>query len=147
MNDSTLRVGIYQAPEIPQSFKVYASNVAQHLPEAGIELVPFFGKDDIPKNVDLLWDIRSGGGNPPLEFMMGGPPLVVTVYGFAPITLSGWEYFRTVKGILMSSRYAKDKLDEWQRLKDNVASIITISEFTGKEITGYTGISPEKIHV
>lgn len=147
MNDNSLRVGVYQAPNIPQSFKVYASNVERHLPETGIELVPFHERDKVPRNVDLLWDIRSGGGNPPLEFMMGGPPLVVTVYGFAPITLSGWEYFRTVKGILMSGRYAREKLDEWKRLKDGVAAIITISEFTGKEITGYTGISPEKIHV
>lgn len=147
MNDSKLRVGVYQAPDIPQSFKVYASNVERHLPKAGIELVPFHGKNDVPGNVDLLWDIRSGGGNPPLEFMIGGPPLVVTVYGFAPITLSGWEYFRTVKGALMSKRYAGEKLDAWKKLRDGVTSIIAISEFTAKEITGYTGIPPEKIHV
>ena len=146
MNDK-LRVGIYHPPELPQSFKVYASNLAPLLREQGIEAIPFNSSSDLPKTADVIWDIRSGGGNPPLEFLMGGPPLVMTVYGFAPISLSGWEYFRTVRGVIMSGHYAREKLKKWRELRDGVNSVITISHFTKAETVQLTGIPAEKITV
>ncbi|HQT25894.1 MAG TPA: glycosyltransferase family 1 protein [Burkholderiales bacterium] len=146
-NKQMLRIGVYKPDDIPQSFRVYAANVERHLPENGMELVPFSTPERIPSEVELLWDIRSGGGNPPLEFMMGGPPLVVTVYGFAPITLSGWEYFRSAKGVLMSRHYAKKKLKEWRRLKDGISSVITISNHTKDELIQFAGIPEDRIHV
>jgi len=146
MNDK-LRVGVYHPPELPQSFKVYASNLTPLLRSQGIEAIPFSSSNDLPRTADVIWDIRSGGGNPPLEFLMGGPPLVMTVYGFAPISLSGWEYFRTVKGIIMSDHYARKKLKKWRELKDGVNSVITISHFTKTETVQLTGIPAEKITV
>lgn len=145
--DSQLRVGIYEAPSIPQSFRVYAANVRRHFPVLGIEMVPFAHPESMPREVDVLWDIRSGGGNPPLEFMLGGPPLVITVHGFAPISLSGWDYFRTLKGVVMSGHWARKKYQEWLRMKDGVSALIAVSEFSRGEATRYTGIDPGKIHV
>ncbi len=147
MSKETLRVGIYKAQEIPQSFKVYAANVTAHFPAQNVELIPFATKDDLPQTADLLWDIRSGGGNPPLEFMLGGPPLVITVHGFAPISLSGREYFRTVKGMLMSGRYAREKLERWKELKDGVAALIAVSNYTKSEAVQMTGIAADRIAV
>ena len=146
MNDK-LRVAVYHPSELPQSFKVYASNLAPLLLEQGIEAIPFNSVNDLPRTADVVWDIRSGGGNPPLEFLMGGPPLVMTVYGFAPISLSGWEYFRTVKGVIMSGHYAREKLKKWRELRDGVNSVITISHFTKAETVKLTGIPAEKITV
>src|SRR6187455_2484319 len=99
MTDTMLHVGVYQGPEIPQSFRVYADNVRRYLPEQAVRVISFTDKKNIPASIDVLWDIRSGGGNPPPDFLLGShlPPLVVTVHGFAPVTLNGWEYFRTVK--------------------------------------------------
>lgn len=147
MQDSKLRVGIYKSPETPQSFRVYAANVEKHFPSLGIEAIPFTGKNELPRTADALWDIRSGGGNPPLEFMLGGPPLVITVHGFAPITLSGREYFGTLKGMLMSRRYAKEKLQKWQQLKDGVAALIAVSNFTKTEAVQLTGFASGRIAV
>ncbi len=147
MSKEALRVGIYKSPEIPQSFRVYASNVERHLAALGIEAIPFSDRKDLPTTADVLWDIRSGGGNPPLEFMMKGPPLVITVHGFAPITLSGWEYFRTVKGMLMSGRYSKEKMDRWKHLKDGVAGLIAVSNYTKTEAVQMTGIAADRIAV
>lgn len=147
MNDSALRVGIYEAPAIPQSFRVYAANVRRHFPGLGIEEIPFADAAHLPRQADVLWDIRSGGGNPPLDFMLGGPPLVVTVHGFAPISLSGWEYFRELKGVLMTRRWAREKYRDWLRLKDGVSALVAVSEFTRSEAIRYTGVDPERIHV
>ena len=143
----SLRVGIYQHPDIPQSFKVYADNVVANLSGMDIQITPFSGKNDLPKTADVLWDIRSGGGNPPLEFMLNGPPLVMTVHGFAPMSLSGWEYFKTVKGMLMSRQYTKEKHARWRALRDGVASVIAVSEFTRGEVIRHAGIPDEKIVV
>ncbi|MBW8029078.1 MAG: hypothetical protein GJU67_04810, partial [Ferrovum sp.] len=95
MTDRSLRVGVYRPAELHQSFRVYADNVERYFPELGIEAVHFDSKTAVPRSVDVLWDIRSGGGNPPLEFLLDSKiPLVMTVHGFAPISLSGWEYFQ-----------------------------------------------------
>ena len=111
MTSTELHVGVYQGPEIPQSFQVYARNVSKYLPDQAVRLVPFADKRSLPKFADVLWDVRSGGGNAPPDFLLehAGPPLVVTVHGFAPMTLSGWEYFGTAKGMFMSGRYARQK--------------------------------------
>lgn len=149
MTDTMLYVGVYQGPEIPQSFRVYAENVQRFLPEHAIQVVPFADKRNIPASVDVLWDIRSGGGNPPPDFLLGRhlPPLVVTVHGFAPVTLNGWEYFRTVKGLIMARHYAKRKRAHWHEVHASVAAIIAVSAFVKKEAIEFTGIPCDKIHV
>lgn len=142
-----LRVGVYLAPDIPQSFRVYAENVLAHFPALGVEPIPFADSATLPRQADVLWDIRSGGGNAPIEFMRGGPPLVVTVHGFAPISLSGWEYFRNVRGALMSRRWARQKIQAWRQCGDMVHSLIAVSEFTRQEAARYTGIPGHRIAV
>ncbi len=147
MNTQNIAVGVYLANDIPQSFRVYATNILKYFPSLGIEPIIFQHSQDLPKSADVLWDIRSGGGNPPLEFMLGHAPVAVTVHGFAPITLSGWEYFNSLSGALMSRHYAKKKTADWLLLKDDVSALIAVSEFTKSEAVQYTGMSAEKIYV
>ena len=149
MTDTELRVGVYEGPEIPQSFRVYAKNVQRYLPEQYVRIIPFADKRNIPSSVDVLWDIRSGGGTPPPDFLLKNhlPPLVVTVHGFAPVTLNGWEYFRTLKGLIMSSRYAKLKRARWQQAQSSVAAIIAVSAFVKDETIQYTGVAANKVHI
>ncbi|XXG31458.1 MAG: hypothetical protein WJ306_02395 [Ferrovum myxofaciens] len=99
MTDRVLRVGIYRPGELPQSFRVYADNVERYFPELGIEAVHFDSKVAIPQTSGCIVGYPFWGGNPPLEFLLDSKiPLVMTVHGFAPISLSGWEYFQTIKG-------------------------------------------------
>jgi glycosyltransferase involved in cell wall biosynthesis len=149
MTSTELHVGVYQGPEIPQSFQVYARNVSKYLPDQAVRLVPFADKRSLPKFADVLWDVRSGGGNAPPDFLLehAGPPLVVTVHGFAPMTLSGWEYFGTAKGMFMSGRYARQKRARWQEALASVSALIAVSAYVKEEATRYTGMPPDKIHV
>ncbi|SHL77335.1 Glycosyltransferase involved in cell wall bisynthesis [Nitrosospira sp. Nsp11] len=149
MVDTKLYVGVYQGPDIPQSFRVYAENVQRYLPGQGVSVIPFIDKRSLPKSVDVLWDIRSGGGNPPPHFLLGNhlPPLVVTVHGFAPVALNGWEYFRTLKGLIMSERYANRKRALWEDAHTAVAGIIAVSAFVKEEAVQFTNVSAEKIYV
>lgn len=141
-----MRVGIYRPRDLPRSFQVYADNVEHHFPQMGVDVVHFEGPQ-IPADVDVLWDIRSGGGNPPLEFLLGRQPLVMTVHGFAPIHLSGWEYFRSIKGVLLSKKFAAEKRRGWQTRKDKVAALIAVSNFTKQEALGFTQVHEQKIVV
>jgi glycosyltransferase involved in cell wall biosynthesis len=149
MTDTALRVGVYEGPEIPQSFRIYAKNVQRYLAGQYVQIIPFTDERNIPSSVDVLWDIRSGGGNPPPDFLLKNhlPPLVVTVHGFAPVTLNGWEYFRTLKGLIMSSRYAKLKRARWQQAQSSVAAIIAVSAFVRDESIQYTGAAANKVYV
>src|SRR5690349_17193091 len=149
MAHSELQVGIYQGPEIPQSFQVYARNVERHLPAQAVRLIPFANSNELPKFADVLWDIRSGGGNPPPDFLLErtGPPLVVTVHGFAPLTLGGREYFGDVRGMLRSRHYARRKQAGWRNAQGSISALIAVSAFVKEEAVRYTGIPAEKIHV
>ncbi|HEX8873845.1 MAG TPA: glycosyltransferase family 1 protein, partial [Nitrosospira sp.] len=123
--------------------------VRTHLSEKAVWMIPFTDKRSIPRSADVIWDIRSGGGNPPPDFLLDAalPPLVVTVHGFAPVTLSGWEYFRTLKGLIMSHRYAKLKLARWRQAQSSIAAIIAVSAFVKDETIHYTGAAADKVHV
>ncbi len=147
MSQPQLRVGVFLPDYIPQSFRVYARNVGQHLPDHHMELVPFHDQPSLPKSVDLLWDVRSGGGNPPLEFLLGHQPLVMTVHGFAPLTLSGWDYFGTLKGMLTARYSARKKLARWARLKNEVSAIVAVSHYTRRELLNYVGYPAERVVV
>lgn len=147
MSGEKVHVGIYMAPDIPQSFRVYVDNVLRYLPLYNVMAMPFSNPADLPRTADVLWDIRSGGGNPPLEFMLGGAPLVVTVHGFAPITLPPHEYFDTFWERLSASRHARRKLARWRQFNSEVAALIAVSEFSRQEAARLTGVPLSKIHV
>lgn len=147
MFGNDLQVGVYQPHSIPQSFKVYVDNIQKYLQNQNIKIIPFHDAKTLPKIADVLWDIRSGGGNPPLEFMLGGSPLVITVHGFAPISLSGWEYFGTFKGMIISRHHAHKKLKKWQQFKDKVAALIAVSNFTKSEAAQLIDFPADKINV
>ncbi|PWV63353.1 glycosyltransferase family 4 protein [Plasticicumulans acidivorans] len=147
MQKNELKIGIFEGRELPQSFRVYFYNVVKFLPEFGITPIVFSDSDKIPEHVNLLWDVRSGGGNPPLAFMVGHAPLVVTVHGFAPITLSGREYFNSFYGSVMSPFWAYKKKKAWKCMSNEVAHVIVPSFYTKTEVIKYIGLPEEKVTV
>lgn len=147
MSGNKVVVGVYQSKDIPQSFRVYAANILKYFNDLDIEVIAFSDSGSLPKSADVIWDIRSGGGNPPIERMLGKQPLVVTVHGFAPTSLSGWEYFKSVRGMLMTKRWAKEKADAWSRMKAGVSNLIAVSEFSRREAADFTGVELDRIAV
>nr|WP_107783716.1 glycosyltransferase family 1 protein [Nitrosomonas nitrosa] len=144
-----LSVGVYMPPGIPQSFRVYSENVLAQLSPFGIKPLPFDSVGTLPRNADVLWDIRSGGGNPPPDFLVGmdTPPLVVTIHGLAPISLKGWEYFTGLKDKLLAKHYARGKQRKWVHIRHRIHSVIAVSNFTKNEAIAFTGISADRFVV
>lgn len=144
-----MRIGVFRPPGLPVSFKVYADNVCRHLAGNGFDFIPFEDASAISKDWDLIWDIRSGGGNPPPESLLtpGLPPLVVTIHGFAPMSLPSWEYFRSIKEMLLSVWGNMKKRSQWKLARDKIKSVIAVSEFTKQEVIRIAGIESARITV
>ena len=149
MTNDSLTVGVYQPKNLPQSFRVYSSNILNRLSDLGVVSVAFDSVHNIPKNADVLWDIRSGGGNAPPDFLLDSslPPLVVTVHGFAPTSLPANEYFTDWRDRLLARFYAQKKRKKWYAAKEYVSRVIAVSHFTKQEVMEFTGIGSERINV
>lgn len=149
MANSSLCLGVYQPAGVPQSFKVYANNILGLLANSGIAATSFSDQTSVPRSADVLWDIRSGGGNAPPEFLLDPtlPPLVLTIHGFAPTSLPGREYFDNWRDALMSRVYARRKRANWVAARVRVHTVIAVSEFTRQETIAFTAISGERIAV
>lgn len=144
-----IHVAAYLPPDVPPSFRVYFDNVVRGLPERSISLTMFGSAAEIPATADVLWDIRSGGGNPPPGFLTSGvrSPLVVTIHGFAPITLPSREYFATWRDRWHARGSPARKLQGWALVRDRIAAVVAVSNFTKGETVRLTGIPPERIAV
>jgi glycosyltransferase involved in cell wall biosynthesis len=147
--EQALRVGVYKPANIPQSFKVYTLNVQKHLTALGLAFVEFGGPSDLPREVDLLWDIRSGGGNAPPDFLLEAAicPLVVTIHGFAPVSLPAREYSRSLRNIFHTPWDNWTRKQAWKRARPAITGVIAVSEFTKQETVRLAGIPPERISV
>jgi glycosyltransferase involved in cell wall biosynthesis len=146
---TALTVGVYVPREVPVSFRNYLDAVSPFMTAEGIELVRFSSPAELPRTADTLWDIRSGGGNAPPAFLLDPalPPLVVTVHGFAPVSLPGGEYFRSWRSRWQHWRGLERKLAVWQLAGPRIAGVIAVSDFTKTECVRYTGIDPGRIVV
>lgn len=144
-----MRVGIYLPNGLPQSFKVYTENVLNQFRPQDIETVAFSGASGVPAACDLLWDVRSGGGNPPPDFLLqpGLPPLVVTIHGFAPMSLPASEYYRSWRERVESIGYRRRQMLAWARVQSRITRVIAVSAFTRSEVVALTGIEAARIAV
>jgi glycosyltransferase involved in cell wall biosynthesis len=149
LTQDALHVAIYQPPDLPPSFRVYLHNVLQAMPANGLRFSAFAGRHDLPADADLLWDIRSGGGNPPPEDLLatGNPPLVVTIHGFAPMSLPGRDYFGNWREQWHARGSNRRKRAAWHGLQGRIAQVVAVSNFTRDETVRITGIGPDRISV
>lgn len=144
-----MKIGIWLPSGVPTSFRVYCDAVTAELAALGASTVPFADPAAAPRHVDVLWDIRSGGGNPPPDALLapGLPPLVVTVHGFAPMSLPRWEYYRAWRERLAAWNETRLKQSLWRRVRDRIGGAVAVSNFTAGEIAHHAGIAPTRVTV
>jgi len=141
-----MRVGVYLPAGTPESFRVYVENVRRGLTARGVTVCGF--ADTLPEDVDLYWDPRSGGGNPPLAALLAAPrPWVVTVHGVAPMALPPREYFDRLVDRLRAPFWGREKVRAWRPFRGRYAAIIAVSEYGKESIVRCLGLPAEGIRV
>lgn len=141
-----MRVGLYYPGSLPESFRVCADNIARELEVLGVAICRFDAPDHIPADVQLLWDPRAGGGNPPVkQFLMHPLPLVVTLHGAAPMVIPLREYFDGYRERYWGWRGNKRKVAAWRAAQDGYDAVVTVSKSSRESILANLPIAPEKI--
>ena len=144
-----MRIAVYLPSNIPESFRVYYENLSSCLKNM-VELIEFSDPSICPPDCSLIWDIRSGGGHPPVESLLNHAlPMVVTVHGVAPLAIPLRDYctgLREAYTIMVSNRR---KRKAWEKLilNSRLPTIIAVSEFGKNSIREQLGVPGGAIHV
>ncbi len=142
-----MNIGIFDPPGLPESFRVCAENIAAGLEAAGARITRFATAEAMPRDVDAYWDPRSGGGNPPAEFVRTARrPCVVTAHGAGPLELpSAYQEGRFGWLRVRADNWAKRRA--WARLAPHCAAIVAVSHFGKANIVRHLGLDPAQVFV
>jgi len=139
-------IAIFTPNYLPESFRLYADNLARELRELGCQVVPFSTAAKIPSEAQLLWDPRAGGGNPPIRDLCAQPaPLVVTLHGVAPLAIPLSDYFPTLKARIKGFLDNRRKRTSWRKMNGHCAAIITVSNYSKETIIQHLTVHPNRV--
>lgn len=142
-----MKVGIYRPKKIPESFRVCVDNIVTGLQADDLSVHYFEDAATYDDNVDVIWDPRSGGGNPPHQPLLDlGKPVVVTVHGVAAMALP-WEYNRGIKARLRNLAQNHRNKTAWKKLHAGVTAFVAVSEFGKRSIVKHLGLDADRIFV
>jgi glycosyltransferase involved in cell wall biosynthesis len=141
-----MKIGVWVPKKYLQSVSIYYQQVSSRLTEKGVELIPFSVNDPLPQQVDMYWDPTcTGGKNPHRSLLKAQKPLVATVHGAANFALPHrytYKGFRQqLKGYFVNAR----RLFFWQKFRQRMQGIITVSHFAKEEIVRELSLRPEII--
>lgn len=142
-----MNIGVYCPDYIPESFRVCVDNIGRELEALGVTLKRFASGDDLPTDVDCFWDPRSGGGNPPADFVLRTTqPCVVTVHGVAPMDIP----FEYASGLLGHAEVLYDNWVNrraWSRYGGHYAAVVAVSNFGKRNIASHLKVDSQSIFV
>jgi glycosyltransferase involved in cell wall biosynthesis len=142
-----MKIGVFLPKGCPLSMQIYFTNVSKILSKNhDVEFVIFNRTQSIPKDVDLYWDPRSGGGQAPYRKLYSSKiPIVVTVHGLSlfsiPFNIQFSKKSDYLNGIARKLRYSS----EWAFWKGKIQSLITVSQYAKEEIVQYLKFDDKQI--
>ncbi|MEM6484919.1 MAG: glycosyltransferase family 1 protein [Pseudomonadota bacterium] len=141
-----MNVGIFYPDALPASFRVCADNISAELEQLNVRVLKIKELNAIPSDVDVLWDPRAGGGNPPPAALCGlRAPLVVTLHGVAPMAIPLLEYYGGLRAAYAGWRSNRRKVAAWRKLEPFCAEVVTVSSSSRSSILSKLPIPAEKV--
>lgn len=141
-----MRIGTFSPARLPHSANIYIEYITRELEYLNIQIIRFSEKESLPDNVDIYWDPRSMGGvHPYLPLKETNKPVIVTVHGAGPFSLSAREYYTDFRHALLGKLSSSRNLCKWKFFNDRLVTIITVSEYAKKEINKKLYINNDKI--
>lgn len=141
-----MRIGVYRPKELPESFNVCIDNIIRHFPQSEVNVVESSIPDELAPS-DLIWDPRAGGGHAPAACLLSlKKPLVVTLHGIGPIMFPE-HYSNGFLRRLKVIRNNFEKKKKWKACKNDVAKVVTVSNFSKRVIHEKLGVQLDAIDV
>ena len=123
----------------------YRENIEKELGNAGVSIRPFDEKGPIPEGCDLTWDPGIAGiRRIPEVLKYSRNPLILTVHGAAPFTLSQRENSQSIHEAIRTLREKRNLIRDWSWMRKKVSAIIAVSEYGAREINRALAL-PESI--
>jgi glycosyltransferase involved in cell wall biosynthesis len=147
MQPNLKKIGVFLPKGCPLSMQIYFKKISQILSKNhDVEFVTFNRTQTIPKDVDLYWDPRSGGGQAPYRKLYSSNiPIAVTVHGLSlfsiPIKEQYFSKKEIVKAWFRKIRYSI----EWTIWSKRLNKIITVSEYTRQDVIKHLNLPPYKV--
>ncbi|KXK32769.1 MAG: glycosyl transferase family 1 [Candidatus Brocadia sinica] len=131
----------------PFSHRIYRENIERELVMLGIEVFPFTDDNPIPKECDLVWEPGIAGSRSPHPSLKNTQrPVVVTVHGVGPFTMSWYEIYPNLLQALRGKIQEHRTLSAWQWFWKKISAVITVSEFAAQEISSVFSIPRHMIY-
>ena len=141
-----MRIATFFPSGLPHSAIIYIENIVREFESMYIKIIRFSQNESLPDNVDLYWDPRCMGGiHPYIHLKKAEKPVIVTVHGAGPFSLSAREYYTDFKHALLGKLSNFMNLRKWRFFNDRLAAIITVSEYAKREINKELCLNDEKI--
>ncbi|MFT4873923.1 MAG: glycosyltransferase involved in cell wall biosynthesis [Congregibacter sp.] len=122
---------------------VCADSIAAELRAMGEVVIEFEDSNAVPSDVDVLWDPRAGGGNPPISGLCNtGIPLVVTLHGVAPMAIPLSEYYKSWRQRYRGWLANRRKVVSWRSLDGQYSAVVTVSSSSRTSILENLPIDP-----
>lgn len=131
-----MKIGIFCPTHVGLSLRNYTLNLIREFRLRGVEVLCFSEKEDIPTNVDLIWDPRAGRGAPYYRLLKQIKPIVASFHGSAPMSSElslrecyggAWKAFTSINRNFI-------RLMMWRVFQFRLAAIIAVSQYAKYEI-------------
>jgi glycosyltransferase involved in cell wall biosynthesis len=125
---------------------IYRSHLLEALAGFGVQTECFSEHDPVPLDVDLYWDPNvMGGGSPYRGFARSPHPYVVTLHDVLTFTVPATERTYGLRAVLWSEVKNTKKRYNWRRIRDQIAAVITGSEFVKREAVRHFRLDAQRI--
>ena len=141
-----MRLAYLSRPDDPFSLQIYQRRVLEALDAEHVQVITVRPGQRLPREADLFWDPGLSGNRPLHAPLRRCPyPLMVTVHGAAPLTLSWYENYRHPLAALRGWLRNRRLMAGWRWLRERVEGIIAVSEFCANEVATVFKIESRKI--
>lgn len=132
-------VYVYNPKGVGISIRRYIDNVVKCLDETRFKVVITSTLDNVPYDVDILWDPRAGQGPPPIAWAISRKPLIVTFHGAVGVCreLTLVERFGSSPKRYIKLLEALSRKAVWCMLAPRISGIISVSDYATFEAREY----------
>lgn len=141
-----MKIGIYIPKKRPTSYKIVQENICNNFDKNFVEIIEFNNTKNIPQQADIIWNPNVGGGFiSEIRKEHTNKPIVITLHGARLFALKINELKNKNLSSLRIIRHRQQQKKLWKKHKHDFEKIITVSEYSKKELVKFLNLEPNSI--